>query len=457
METVVIKGNSYTLGVDAFKFNGKAYRKSMCFQDSATGMWIPKSILKKEEGKAYQTCIIDDKDNIGFSSQTYLIGNTLYCKKVQLEPSWVDEGEMVKKGSNSILKSKKDYFGGAKYYTYDEVKGNFMTTPKDFTMSEQVARLAKMLDDNLTFGLEYETSAGYLLPSILKDTNTYPVYDGSIRGHEYITAPIKAKDFGRVETLCNYLKERTLVDALCSFHIHVSGMEFTTKEKVAFYTLITRIQDDLLLIVPPYKSDPKFFTQKLTHGEIKDHCAPLPKWTWMNSPITNYEQSYKELFYYFGNFIPVVKDKALNEGYINNIREKFKGIPKWNHKTRYHNVNFLNLILLNQDRFEFRLAEPVKTIEDTMYWLLFVQSLITYTKLNCDNILLNHKEKILIEDVLDLLLEKDKFFGGKMKSITSDRKQKNLEAKYHTKDNMSNNQGGSDFYPLNLKYKTLNN
>lgn len=444
---VTIKGKKYTLGVDAFEYEGKNYRASMMFYDNYAKRWIPKGHLDD-----YHSCIVNYNGDIGFSSKVQTFNNTQYCASLKLEPSWYIEDAMVQKGSNKINKDKRHYFD-EKLYSYDEVVNAFETTPEDYEMSPFLQNIAQSIDPELTFGLEYETSAGYILPSILRKLDFYPVYDGSITGHEFISSPIKIAQFGRVEQFCKYLDERTRINALCSFHIHVSGMNLSMKEKVALYTLVTKIQDNLLQVVPPYKSDPKFFANKLTHGEVKDHCAPLPRWVWQQQPIINLTHAYGELFKYFGSFIGVHPNRALDKEYIANLKSEIRCISKWNQKTRYHNFNFINLILLDEDRFEFRLAEPVKTIEDTMFWVLFVQALINYTKKYSEKILINHREKILIEDIFDTIEDE---LSAKLKDICTYREKRNLESKYINKDNCSNHLSGAEYADLNLDYIKLN-
>ncbi len=122
----------------------------------------------------------------------------------------------------------------------------------------------------LTFGLEFETTEGFIPDRLLSKTGLIPLRDGSISGIEYVTIPLQgAKGLQTVVNACKVLKERTAYDETCALHLHLGGMPRTKEWILAFFRLTCQIQDNIFELFPIYK--------KYNFGiKNKNYSKPFP-------------------------------------------------------------------------------------------------------------------------------------------------------------------------------------
>lgn len=109
-----------------------------------------------------------------------------------------------------------------------------------------------------TFGLEIETSNGYLPEYLDKSLNYEAVHDGSLRdengnvmGGEYVTGVLVGDSgFLQLKKLCNELAKRCQVNHRCGVHVHIGGVNFNKEFIVHLYKLCLDIQNDLYKMLP---------------------------------------------------------------------------------------------------------------------------------------------------------------------------------------------------------------
>lgn len=108
------------------------------------------------------------------------------------------------------------------------------------------------------FGVEIETSKGYLMKRFQKDLNLKSMSDGSISGKEYVTGVLVGDSgFLHLKDICMYMKDFTDcgVNSACGLHVHLSGMEYNKSNVVSLYMLGYMIQNELYDITPGRKTN----------------------------------------------------------------------------------------------------------------------------------------------------------------------------------------------------------
>ncbi len=238
--------------------------------------------------------------------------------------------------------------------------------------------LGKFLD-KLTFGLEFETTAGFIPERITKKLGLIPLRDGSIKGLEYVTVPLsEAKGVQTVVDICKELKQRTTFNNSCALHLHIGGVPRTPEFILAFLKLSSWLQNDIFTLFPLYK--------KYNMG-IKNK---------------NYSKPY-DLFEIFSKLDPVINSSNINKNFdvlfsfltskkatfadYNNDLNKVEVHPldpsthqKWNINTRYYLHNFIPLIFGNKQTIEFRIHTPTFDYYRILMFLLFNSMLIKFTE-----------------------------------------------------------------------------
>jgi len=98
----------------------------------------------------------------------------------------------------------------------------------------------------LTFGLEFETIAGFVPERVTKRLGLIPLRDGSISGLEYVTVPLSGKKgVQTVIDICEELEYRTIYDNSCSLHLHIGNIPRTPEFILAFLKTSSWLQDDI--------------------------------------------------------------------------------------------------------------------------------------------------------------------------------------------------------------------
>lgn len=135
-----------------------------------------------------------------------------------------------------------------------------------------------------TFGLEFETSQGYVPEDICFRDGLIPLRDGSISGIEYSTVVLEGnKGISLMEQQLESLRRYTDFDKECSLHIHIGGFPLEKDKLFNLYRLCKCLEADLSQIVPKFT----FHTSQYKANH-KDYCNPLASYR-------NFEQMYEHL------------------------------------------------------------------------------------------------------------------------------------------------------------------
>ena len=223
--------------------------------------------------------------------------------------------------------------------------------------NETVYPLAKYL--KYTFGLEFETSQGYIPENICYQDGLIPLRDGSITGPEYSTVVLKGREgLSLLHQQIETLKEYTSFNKECSLHVHLGG--YPLKEDTIFrlYLVCKSIERELMTILPVLTFDSAAYKK---NG--KDYCKRLDTYC-----------SFEEMYLYlvgspfFGSF---------TQSHPNDIERK----RKWNILTRYYWCNFINALCYKVNKtIEFRFLRPTYNFKKILLWLYIFNGILEYAE-----------------------------------------------------------------------------
>lgn len=144
-----------------------------------------------------------------------------------------------------------------------------------------------------SFGLEFETSMGYVPENTCFRDGLIPLRDGSISGLEYSTV-VMSGDTGLslLEQQLVTLRKYTSFNKECSLHIHFGGFNLTPDNVYKVYYLCKTLESTIGRLVPP-----ETFNSANYKANGKDYCRRLPS-------FRNFDNLYESLVgrKFFGSF-----------------------------------------------------------------------------------------------------------------------------------------------------------
>lgn len=257
--------------------------------------------------------------------------------------------ETLIKGSGNFPYTFKKY-----YEAFESFK---LFNNKQKVIKENNFELNKYL--NYTFGIEYETSEGYVPEDICFRDGLIPLRDGSISGLEYSTVVMDNKSgldlvYQQMETLRKY----TFFNKECSLHMHLGGYPIDPLAIWTVYRVCYYLQEEMEEFLPKYTYKTSCYKKS-----GKDYCNKL------------------------GNY------KTFNDLYSHIAEQKFMGSleqphpydcernHKWDCHSRYVCVNFLNMLCYeNAKTIEFRFLRPTMNFKKIYYWLAIFNAILKYSE-----------------------------------------------------------------------------
>jgi hypothetical protein len=217
-------------------------------------------------------------------------------------------------------------------------------------------KLSKYLD--FTFGVEFETSGGYVPEDLCYRDGLIPLKDGSISAVEYATIILKGNDgIALLKQQLETIRKYTLFDKECALHIHFGNYPLNSDAIFNLYKVCRGLQDELKELLPELT----FQTKKYKKTK-KDYCKLLPD-------FKSFDHMYKRLVgrKFKGNLTdPHPKDEYRNQ--------------KWNITTRYYFVNFINLLCYDVNKtVEFRFLRPTYNFNKLILWLYIFNAILKYS------------------------------------------------------------------------------
>lgn len=210
-----------------------------------------------------------------------------------------------------------------------------------------------------TFGLEFETSMGYIPEDLCFRDGLIPLRDGSITGLEYSTVVLNGNEgISLLKQEINTLKKYTAFNKECSLHIHLGGFPLNSNLIYRAQRLCKMLEPSMENLVPDLT-----FRSSMYKDNEKDYCSKL-----------NYYDNFNEMYEglvgrpFLGDF---------TQPHPNDIARK----AKWRIPTRYYWVNFINLICYKVNKtIEFRLLRPTYNFKKIELWLYIFNAILMYAE-----------------------------------------------------------------------------
>jgi len=302
---------------------------------------------------------------------------------------------------NRKIVPKSDYKRSLPYNCKDVIKDFTRDyNNNNISINNTIERYGSAVRD-LSFGLEFETTKGFIPDRLSKPLGLIPLRDGSITGIEYVTIPVSGKKgLQSIVNSCNLLKARTSYDDSCALHLHVGGIPRTMEFILALYKTLVHVQDDVYKMFPLYK--------KYNFGvKQNDYTKQLPTHTLINQMDAvinkdNIVENFDILFTYLSqgvNFKANYNTLDDVDGHPSDPR----GNRKWQVGTRYLWANMIPLIFDNKQTVEFRIHTPTFEVNKVLNYVVMCSSIINFVKDNTNSILSNYRNTLQNKNLYSII------------------------------------------------------
>ena len=430
---------------DTVKINNKEYLKGKeAVKDILTERWI----IKKDAIKVAIDCEKDDDGKVskviyGFTraldANERLIqviradGNIAYvvneelCDKMGIEES-IKDGEFYEDiDMQGPQRNWQKFENTQKPFPFQLVYD-----PKALDISESTRQ--KIIGDAIkwggysqsnliaegrqyTFGVEIETSEGFIPDRVARNYNMRTVHDGSISGGEYVTGVLYGdRGFHHLQQICNELNRRTKINKKCGLHVHIGspyeemddGTTMFNKEFTVFaYIFALKIQKDLALMMPA--------SRRPGNSEWAErYCKNMPDrdFRLFYDAMTKGRDKYKEAltFYYNDIFEQILRGKQQGI-FIGPSYNKKQSHPdgRWC-AGRYYWLNFVGFNFHRDNTngaftVEFRNHSATTNYEKIKNWILICMAMVYYIQNNRKSII--YDSELTIEEVIKFSYRKN--------------------------------------------------
>ena len=303
---------------------------------------------------------------------------------------------------NKIEFPNKNYKYSLPYDSKGIIENNLKNYNENYNpeISQNIKNYAPLLE-NLSFGLEFETTKGHIPDRVLNQYGLIPLRDGSISGIEYVTVPMEGeKGLQCTADILKELKKRTSYsDETCSLHLHLGNIPRTKEFILAFFKVGMKIQDEMFQMFPLYK-------KYNYHIKNKNYSAPLPTFEILSQldPIIdsrNIDENFGILYKYL-SMGQEFKSVGNNLENVLSHPADPNGNQKWLVKCRYFLYNLVPLIFGNKQTIEFRIHTPTYDVNKILPFI-FMNSLIVNFVIRNQKLILNRKNFINSWSLLDIL------------------------------------------------------
>lgn len=229
-----------------------------------------------------------------------------------------------------------------------------------------------------TFGLEFETAGGYLPQHQLYELGLIPLRDGSITGIEFTTVVLQGnKGLNLLKQQMETLDACTIFDKDCSLHIHLGNFKLSGEVLLTLNNLFCGC--DLYKYLPLLT----FATHMYKTNKEKNYCE-------QNEKYRSFEEMYGTLVgrnFYGDYFQPHPKDLS--------------GVRKWNIKSRYHALNFINALCYDGPKtVEYRMLRPTYNFSKVIGWLFVYGAFLKYAEQNKNKSTLLYRSSLNTEQII---------------------------------------------------------
>lgn len=213
-----------------------------------------------------------------------------------------------------------------------------------------------------TFGLEFETSMGYIPQEKCFRDGLIPLRDGSITGIEYSSVVLEGnRGLNLLKQELDTLKEYTKFNKECALHIHMGGFPVNPTAIYALYSLWYAVERDLLNkhLIPELS----FYTS-MYKANHKDYCNML------SDEVTSFEELFK-----------MITGKKYLGSLVQPHPADVRKAAKWNIKARYSGLNLVNMLCYKGPKtVEFRFLRPSFNFRKITLWLYILNAVLKYAE-----------------------------------------------------------------------------
>ena len=386
---------------DCFFIGGKYYRieTGQVVFDNEVGEHVLKNELivhgilefEKDGYKLGYFTMTDKNVKVNTPTGSYFAFNEEIFKSNKTYREKLSNGEyyhidlLDSKEFNKIKVPPQEYKTSLPYDSKD-VLNDFLQIYKDLDVpiNPTINKYSSLLRD-LTFGVEFETIAGFVPNRQLNNLGLIPLRDGSIAGIEYVSVPLSAgKGLQTIVNISEVLKKKTKYNNTCALHVHLGNIPRTKEFILAFFLTTCFIQDDIYRMFPLYKK----YNFRIKN---KNYSKPYPIFDLISKldpeiNDKNIDKNFDVLFTYlsmghsfaeYGNDLSKVTSHPADPD----------GHQKWNIRTRYYLHNLIPLIFGNKTTVEFRIHTPTFDANKIIPFIFMNALLVNFVKDNIDNIL----------------------------------------------------------------------
>lgn len=240
---------------------------------------------------------------------------------------------------------------------YEAIESFNIFSGKQGVINKREYKLGNFL--KYSFGLEFETSQGYIPEDICFRDGLIPLRDGSISGIEYSTVILNGNEgLSLLNQQIETLKRYTSFNKECSLHIHIGGFPLDSNKIYFLYRICKHIEEELEDLVPP-----KTFRTSEYKANGKDYCKLLGSYR-------SFDQMYEHIVgrKFFKDF---------TQPHPNDLRRE----AKWRIPTRYYWVNFVNILCYKVNKtIEFRFLRPTYCFNKILIWLYIFNAILSYAE-----------------------------------------------------------------------------
>lgn len=331
--------------------------------------WMTRSQNNRERCTRGIVQVSDEIVEFGYSSSsefTYILyrGDLVklfnkdlleYCYFNGSEGYYVLELPLSKNRPDIRLKAGRGRFPYSFDQMYEAIHSFDVFKDKQYLANDEIKlKYGDLL--KYTFGLEFETSSGYIPEDICFRDGLIPLRDGSITGLEYSTIVLKGNNgLNFLKQQISTLDKYTLFDKECSLHIHMGVSSVSVPFVWSLYVLLTVFQNELPKYVPFWT-----FESNRYKRTGKNYCKKIPV-------ADNFDQLYR--FITGKSFSGSLKiPHPLDE----------RRTHKWQVSSRYFAFNFVNLMCYESPKtIEFRFLRPTYNYNEIETWLFIFNALIS--------------------------------------------------------------------------------
>lgn len=213
---------------------------------------------------------------------------------------------------------------------------------------------------NYTFGVEFETSCGYIPCDRTFIDGLIPLRDGSISGIEYSTIVLKGNDgLNSLKQSMDDLAKYTMFNKECALHIHLGGFPVDPAYLSALAAVQRQLEQTNYLETTPQWS----FNTELYKANGKSYCEK----------IQNFD-NFNDMFYSItGNDF----DGSLTKPHPRDLERT----AKWNIRARYRGLNLVNMVCYKKPKtVEFRFLRPTDNFKKVYIWLAIFNAELNFAK-----------------------------------------------------------------------------